>query len=130
MRELSANIPKSQTVICVGVAKIHSKQKDEFNFSYTGLFGALAYIIDRKVKCRSIKLFDLNNFEVLFEMQVRSSLTTAYKKMNDNFFYFHYKSSNIGFSFVESDDASNLDQAISFYTRDKAENDSKILTEN
>ena len=121
--DLCDSLPPHQTMICGGVAKIHSKQKDELSFAYTGLFGALIYVIDRKYGKRYIYMKDLNDFETLFEMQVTNKFIKAYLKMNDYFFYFFYKQSILGFSFAESDDASSLKYNIAFYAEKKGANE-------
>lgn len=122
IKEIVDNLSEKETLVCAGVAKIHTKQKNEFNFSYTGLFGAICYIIDRRSSKKFIKMVDLNSFEVIYEMEVLSPLINAYQKMNDNFYYFYYKNSIVGYSFAESDDATSISNAINFYTMNKSIN--------
>ena len=57
----------------------------------------------------------MNSMEVLFEIDALPSLPTAYKKMNESFFYFHFKKTTIGFSFSEKDDLVNMEYSIKTY---------------
>ena len=119
---LREKIGGKQTVIVAGVAKIHTKHQNDFKFTYSGLFGALAYMIDRSLQVRVIKLFELTSYQVMFEMKVTKMFVSAYQKMNDYFSFFHYKNSTIGFSFAEYEDSYNFSRAIKQHTLDNTDN--------
>ena len=106
----------AQTIVTAAVAKIHSKDKDAFNFSYTGLFGALCVIVDRKSHLTSAKLISLPSCETQFEVSINASFRSKLHKMNDCFLYFFHKSSVIGLSFAESEDTTTFERAVERYT--------------
>lgn len=120
---LARKLGGTQTILCAGVVKIHTKQKDEFNFTYSGLFGALCFIIDRKVHETFARLLTLPEGECTFEFQIKSNFTKKLNKMNDHFRYFFHKDSIIGLSFAEYEDASNFERAIERYTKPLSKNE-------
>lgn len=119
---LNQKVGGTHTVVTAAVVKIHSKEKDVFNFTYTGLFGALCVIVDRKTHLTYTKLYSLPGCECQFEMEINCTFKNKINKMNDCFLYFFHKNSIIGLSFAESEDTTTFERAVERYTKSFSKN--------
>ena len=105
---------------CLGTAviRLHSAENQEKKWVYSGLCGALCFIIDRKLGGVALfKMFDLDSFNSVFEAELYYDFPNFYMEMNDNFYCFpipgnHY----IGFSFADSEEALTFKSLVEKYS--------------
>jgi len=106
----------TKTLLSAGVAKLHTKPNSDINFIYSGVFGALCFVLDRVTEKRSLQLINLNTLDIKFELEVKPTLSSSLYKLNDHFLYFYWKNSTVGFSFTDSNDIAQLEYILRNYS--------------
>ena len=78
------------TMIHIGVVRLFTA--NSLKWSYSGLNGGLCLTIDRKLKGAPLfRLYDLNSFEILFQVELYYNFHKYYQELNDHFHSFPIK---------------------------------------
>ena len=115
-------MPKSMTLLSASVVKLFTKQKDEFKFTYSKIFGALCLVFCRNTHRKYLKILELNDHTELFDMEVTSNFRSCLNRLNQHFLYFYKGRSVIGLSFAESDEVEALMNCLRIYELEKSKN--------
>ena len=69
-------------------------------------------IVDRKVKSRFFRLYDINTCELLFQTELYINFADKYIQVNDKFYCFPIISAVIGVEFSNLNDARAFEQLV------------------
>ena len=94
------------TATALAMAMVRFYWKDyEGKFKEANLRGILCFIIDRKLKSRFFRLYDINTSELLFQTELYVNFKTHYTYICDKFYCFPLVKAVLGLEFASLHDA-------------------------
>jgi hypothetical protein len=104
----------SYVKIYISYIKSDSSQIQE-SFDYTNLEGCLCLVINRKLSCLFLQLYDYIHYNKQLELELYSNIDKGYSILNDNFHCIEFPSFFIGINFSSKISAEKMKNTI-FYT--------------
>ncbi len=112
---LSATIPEWCSLLKYAIVRLYFADRSR-KFKYSQLCGAICLILDRKqCSTKHLKLYDLTNFSVTFEMELYLGFPASYKKLSDTFSYFPLSNGWGGLLFQNEDDERSFRDKVEQY---------------
>ena len=74
-------------------------------FESLNLNGILAFVVDRRKRCSQLRLFDINNFRLIFQCELYLNFSRHYKEIKSTFYCFPLPKVVIGIEFSNFMDA-------------------------
>ncbi len=102
-----AGIAPESTALAMAFVRFNWRD-DEGRFSEANLGGILCFIVDRKVKSRFFRLYDINSFQLLFQCELYIGFSQHYTFVCNKFYCFPLTKAVLGVEFA------NLNDALSF----------------
>eukprot|EP00350_Pseudokeronopsis_sp_OXSARD2_P011232 CAMPEP_0170564854 /NCGR_PEP_ID=MMETSP0211-20121228/75283_1 /TAXON_ID=311385 /ORGANISM="Pseudokeronopsis sp., Strain OXSARD2" /LENGTH=203 /DNA_ID=CAMNT_0010884857 /DNA_START=14 /DNA_END=625 /DNA_ORIENTATION=- len=90
--------------------------------------GILCLIVDRKAHTRFLRLYDINNSELLFQTELYLNFQDYYKVLSENFHCFPLEKVVVGIEFSDTSEASSFEKLIEKYSF-KADNVPLLIKE-
>lgn len=122
---------EKSTILTTAIIRLFTFHQKEQKWLYTGLCGALCLVIDRVLDGSLLfRLYDLNAFELLFELELYYEFENLYQELNECFFCFPVIGNFVlAFSFADSNEALNMKLKINKYCpkKPKQQPDSPVL---
>mmetsp|Transcript_20061 Transcript_20061/g.22712 ORF Transcript_20061/g.22712 Transcript_20061/m.22712 type:complete len:594 (+) Transcript_20061:49-1830(+) len=124
-KKISQLITEQCTLLCTAVIKLYTSSGKEPKWVDSTLIGGLCLIVDRKLKAKVFRMFELNTYDLLFETELYEDFKEHYHELNEYFHCFEIDGGYVGFSFSDSKDASKFKTQINLYS-DKGEREIEI----
>ena len=98
-------IEPTSTALAMAIVELCSSSYSDAQFEPTKLGGILCFIIDRKLKSRFLRLFDINSSQLLFQLELCVNFARNYCRLRDKFYCFPLSKTILGINFAYKDDA-------------------------
>lgn len=111
-------IDKTSTPLAFTLVRLYSNQTQQDNseqFKNLELGGIWAFCVDRRTKSHNLRLFDINEFRLLFQCEVFVNMNSHYKRLRPNFYCFPLPSLVLGVEYVNFEDAEYFQMLINKY---------------
>ena len=95
-------------------AKVYTANKSGKSWLYSDICGNLCLVIDYNRQAARLMMFDILNYQIVFETELYKQFDKYYSKSDDNFQYFEIGSGFIGFSIKDKTTAQTFLFLISF----------------
>ncbi len=96
-------IEPTSTALSMAIVTLMSAAPDSETFEQTNLGGILCFVIDRKLRARFFRLYDINTNHLVFQSEVYPNLD--YRQLRPKFYCFSIAKALIGFNFANLLDA-------------------------
>ncbi len=111
-QSLTKAIPEWCSLIKYAMVKLYFADKSH-KFKYSQQSGAICLILDRKqYSTKYLKLYDVSNFTVLFELEMYLNFSATYRKHTSEFYIFPVGTGWGGFLFQNADEAHSFNDKI------------------
>ena len=97
-------IEPTSTALAMSVVSMFSSTENGV-FKEANLAGILCFVVDRSLKSRFFRLYDLNTSELLFQAELYINFDQTYKAIQPKFYCFPLHKTVIGFKFSHQYDA-------------------------
>lgn len=114
-RRIIAILGENSDLITMSISKIYTTNKNNKSWLYSGLEGFFCFILDFKEKRKFFVLYDLNNFELLFKLQLYSKFESNYKTLHNSFHCFETFKGFVGIKFASSEEANSFEKCVRKY---------------
>lgn len=74
-------------------------------FTPLNIDGILAFVVDRRRRVKQLRLFDINNFRLLFQVEIYLNFNVHYREIKSTFFCFPLPKLTVGIEFSNLEDA-------------------------
>lgn len=101
----------------MAIVELTSAGPENSSFGETGLGGILCLVVDRKMKSRFFRLYDINTSQLIFQSELYVNIAEQYREVRPKFYCYPIQKTIVGFNFANLLDAmcfSNLVQQFSF----------------
>jgi len=105
LKNLNKKIPQTSSIVASGISKLYLNEDHNDTWSDPELEGLLTLVIDRNLQTSFVKLFDANNYDLLFETELYYDFFSHYKALEQNFFCFPLQNCQVGVYFKDSQTA-------------------------
>ena len=102
--KLNIGIEPTATALAMGVTRLYCKNQLG-KFKEANLEGIFCFIIDRRLKTRLLRLYDINTCELIFQTELYVNFADTYSAVNDKFYSFPLVKIVIGVEFANLYDA-------------------------
>lgn len=96
-------IEPTSTALAMAIVTLMSAAPDSEKFEDTNLGGILCFIIDRKLKARFFRLYDINTNQLIFQTEIYVNI--EYRQLRPKFFCYPIAKVLVGFNFANLLDA-------------------------
>lgn len=86
------------------VAALYLAENDNL-LKYTNVIGLLQLDMDRKLKSKCLRIYNLDTMKLAFEIELYCNFASHYKKLDDKFYFFDYPMGTIGLLFRTKEEA-------------------------
>lgn len=99
------------TVVALGYARIHvnkgsiNEGEDCQKFVYSKIGGIIAFCMDRRRQVSSLKVFDINNYRLIFQLELFVNMHMVYREMTHSFHCFPVPGMVLGVEYSRMRDA-------------------------
>ena len=97
-------IEPTSTALAMAIARFYWKS-DDGTFKDAKLGGILCFVVDRKLKSRFFRVFDINTSQMIFQTELYINFPLSYVPVNDKFYCFPLLKAVIGVEFANLNDA-------------------------
>lgn len=112
---------KDQAIVRLYTADFESK------WIYSNICGILTLIYDRNLGGAVFRLFDAENFEMLFECELYYNFINSYEKLQEAFYAFEVAQGYIGFAFCDDATAERFKKSVTQFNKKKEEKELKKI---
>ncbi len=96
--------PQKSTAMKSVIAALYLAQNDNV-LKYTNIVGLLQLDMDRKLKSKCLRMYNLDTLKLAFEVELYYDFANHYTKLDDKFYYFDYPVGTVGFLFRTKEEA-------------------------
>ena len=102
-----AGIEPTSTALAMAIARFYWRddKEEDGKFKEANLGGILCFIIDRKLKSRFFRLYDINTSELLFQTELFVNFANNFTYICDKFYCFPLVKAVLGVEFANLNDA-------------------------
>jgi hypothetical protein len=97
-------IEPTSTALAMAIVNLYSAD-DNGHFKDANLGGILCFVVDRKLKSRFFRLYDMNTSELLFQSELYVNISENYRALRDKFYCFSLNKTIVAFQFANLHDA-------------------------
>lgn len=97
-------IEPTATPLCLAISRFYSRGEDG-KFKEANLAGILCFLVDRKLKSRFLRLYDINTSELIFQTELFINVAQHYQKISEKFYVLPLVKTVIGIEFANLNDA-------------------------
>ena len=97
-------IEPTSTALAMAIVNLYSAD-DNGHFKDANLGGILCFVVDRKLKSRFFRLYDMNTSELLFQSELYVNISENYRALRDKFYCFSLHKTIVAFQFANLHDA-------------------------
>ena len=97
-------IEPTATALAMGIARLYCRD-DRGKYKEANLDGILCFIIDRRLKTRLFRLYDINTCELIFQTELYVNFDETYVHITDKFYCFPLVKTVMGVEFANVYDA-------------------------
>jgi len=108
---IKKGIEPTSTPLAMAIARLHYSGENR-KFQETKLAGILCFIVDRILKSRFLRLYDLNTCELLFQQELYINFDKTYQMVHEHMWCFPIVKTVIGIEFANSIDAKIFNKLI------------------
>ena len=108
------------TPLCMGIARLYSNQNDidvksPQYFANLDIGGVLCFMIDRKKRVNQFRMYDINNYRLLFQCEIYINMHKKFHMVQPYFYCFPMPKMVLGIEFSSQKDAMFMQMLVKKY---------------